>query len=129
MATEHHLADLELRQKREELRLRTIASPIDGVVVERFHHTGDLVKQEKIFRIARIDPLHVELVLPAQYFGRLKLGQTYKVSPELMEGHYDAKVSQIDRVIDAASGTFRARLSLPNPGNKLPSGLHCHVEF
>lgn len=129
IATEHRLSSLELRQKREELSLRTISSPIDGVVVERYHHPGDLVHQEKIYRIAQLDPLHVEVVLPAQYFGRLKVGQAYKVSPELLEGQYDAKISQIDKVIDAASGTFRVRLKLANPGNKLPSGLRCHVDF
>jgi hypothetical protein len=24
---------------------------------------------------------------------------------------------------------IRVRLSLPNPGNQLPSGMHCHVTF
>jgi hypothetical protein len=35
----------------------------------------------------------------------------------------------IDRVIDAASNTFRIRLSLPNPGNKIPAGLRCTAEL
>jgi RND family efflux transporter MFP subunit len=129
MATEHRLAQLELKQKREELNLRTIQSPIDGVVVERFHYTGDLVRQEKIMRLAQIDPLFVSIVLPAQYFGKIQIGQTYKVTAELLDGQYEGKVSQIDKVIDPASATFRARLKLANPGHKLPSGLRCHVEF
>jgi multidrug efflux pump subunit AcrA (membrane-fusion protein) len=40
-----------------------------------------------------------------------------------------AKVSTVDRVIDPASGTFRIRLTLPNPRNDIPSGLRCQVNF
>ena len=36
-------------------------------------------------------------------------------------------MSVVDHVIDAASGTFRVRLELPNPDNRLPAGLKCVV--
>jgi multidrug efflux pump subunit AcrA (membrane-fusion protein) len=42
---------------------------------------------------------------------------------------YDAKVTLIDQVIDAASGTIRVRLELPNPENAIPAGLRCYVTF
>ena len=32
-------------------------------------------------------------------------------------------------VIDAASGTFVVRLTMPNPQHALPAGLKCMVEF
>jgi hypothetical protein len=35
----------------------------------------------------------------------------------------------VDRVIDAASGTFGVRLQLSNPGNRIPAGLRCTVRF
>ena len=41
---------------------------------------------------------------------------------------YAAKVSVIDRVIDAASGTFRVRLELRNPNHAIPAGLRCRIE-
>ena len=40
-----------------------------------------------------------------------------------------AKVSIVDRVVDASSGTFGVRLELPNPGHRLPGGLKCRVRF
>ena len=40
-----------------------------------------------------------------------------------------ASVSIVDRVIDAASGTFGVRLKLPNPDHEIPGGLHCQVRF
>jgi len=35
----------------------------------------------------------------------------------------------VDPIIDAASGTFRVTLMLPNPEHKLTSGLRCQVSF
>jgi len=42
---------------------------------------------------------------------------------------YGAKVTVVDRVVDAASGTFGVRLELPNPNYRLPAGLKCKVPF
>jgi hypothetical protein len=35
----------------------------------------------------------------------------------------------VDRVIDAASNTFRIRLTLPNSTQAIPAGVRCKVEF
>lgn len=129
IATEQKLAELELRERREQIRLRNIVSPIHGVIVDRFRNRGDLVKQERIFRIAQLDPLHVEAVVPANYFGLIRIGQSYDVTPQLVGGKLKAKVSATDRVIDAASGTFRVRLLLPNPRFGVPSGQRCQINF
>ncbi|MBF0462632.1 MAG: efflux RND transporter periplasmic adaptor subunit [Magnetococcales bacterium] len=129
IATELRLAEWELKERGERLKLRTIVSPIHGVVVDRYHSLGDLVKQEKIFRIAKIDVLHVETVLPAQMFGHIAVGQTYAVHLPLLNQTRNAKVSVVDRVIDAASGTFRVRLVLPNKEGELPAGVRCQIDF
>ena len=44
-------------------------------------------------------------------------------------GEYLALVTIIDRVYDAASGTFGMRLELPNPDNTMPAGLRCTIDF
>lgn len=46
-----------------------------------------------------------------------------------MNGASAATVTVVDRVIDAAIGTFGVRLSLPNPDYRLPAGLRCQVRF
>ncbi len=129
IATERRLATLELRERREQIRLRSLFSPIRGIVVDRYRNLGDLVRQEKIFRIAQLDPLHVETVLPASYFGRIAIGQVYEVIPKVVGGPFRAKVATIDRVIDAASSTFRVRLLAANPKFELPSGQRCSINF
>lgn len=130
LETERRLAQLELREKQEMLRLRTITSPINGVVVDRYLSPGDQIATKQIFKLAQINPLHVEVVAPVELFGTVKVGTVAEVSMEpLLKGTYAAKVTVIDRVIDAASGTFRVRLELPNPRNEIPAGLRCKIKF
>lgn len=130
LETQTRIAELEVKQQEEVLALRTITSPINGVVVERFLGPGNHVSQEKIVRIAQIDPLNVEAVVPVALFGAIKPGSfgEVKMAP-LVSGSYKARVTVVDRVVDAASGTFRVRLELPNPGNRIPAGIKCSVLF
>jgi multidrug efflux pump subunit AcrA (membrane-fusion protein) len=44
-------------------------------------------------------------------------------------GKYTARVEIVDRVVDAASGTFGVRMTLPNPDRKIPAGLKCRARF
>jgi multidrug efflux pump subunit AcrA (membrane-fusion protein) len=124
------LADLELQRTAAEVALRTIKSPVNGVVVERFMHPGEFPKQEKILKLAQIDPLRVEVYVPVAMLGKIAVGRTAYVKPESpVTGEYAAKVTVVDRVVDAASGTFGVRLELPNHDMKLPAGLKCTVRF
>jgi multidrug efflux pump subunit AcrA (membrane-fusion protein) len=55
---------------------------------------------------------------------------TVPVRPEApVSGTHPARVTVVDRVVDAASGTFGVRLQLPNPGYRLPAGLKCEIRF
>jgi len=125
-----NIAELELRRARHILKRHTIRSPIRGIVVQRYLAPGESVEEEPIMRLAQIDPLRVEIIVPVQAFGTIKVGQSALVYPESpMDGQYPAKVTIVDGVADAASGTFRVRLGLPNEDYALPSGLKCSVSF
>ena len=39
------------------------------------------------------------------------------------------EVLVVDPVVDAASGSLRVRLGLPNPDHAIPAGLRCRVRF
>lgn len=129
-AENRRLAQLELKQAQEYLARHVIRSPIRGVVVQDYLSPGESVKDKPILRIAEIDPLRVEVIVPVAYFGSIVPGQTAVIHPEApREGDFTATVSIVDRVADAASGTFRVRLTLPNKDYSLPSGLKCRVAF
>lgn len=124
------LSALELEQTKKRLANRTIRSPLTGVVVERHKSPGEVVKEEAIITVAQVDPLRVEVILPAALFGRVATGQHAEVWPESPGGGLElATVSVVDRVIDAGSGTFGVRLDLPNEAYAIPSGTNCLVRF
>jgi RND family efflux transporter MFP subunit len=127
---ESRLAKLELERAQAALNLRTIRSPVNGVVVERVLGGGEFTKQAPIVRLAQIDPLRVEVIAPVALFGKIRLGMSAEVNPESpVGGTWAAKVTVVDRVIDPASGTFGVRLALPNHDYRLPAGLKCRVRI
>ncbi len=130
LETEIQQAQLELIEAEERLKLRIIQSTIDGVVVKRAGAPGDYVGEAPFLTVARIDPLNVEIIVPAAYFGAIRNGGEARVTlDQPIGGSHVAKVVIIDQVIDAASGTFGVRLELANPKGSLPAGLKCRVEF
>ena len=130
MDTEVEISKLQLTQAREQYKLRSITSPINGIVVEREKDPGEYVETEPLLTVVSLDPLNVEVVVASERFGSIKngmLGKVTTVGP--MSATYDANVVLIDQIIDAASGTIRVRLALSNPENAIPAGLKCYVKF
>jgi RND family efflux transporter MFP subunit len=125
------LAELEHERAAAALALRTIRSPIAGVVLERSLAPGESTGQGPILRIARLDPLRIETSLPFSSFGRVRVGTRAQVSlgPPLNSRPQVARVTVVDRVVDPATGTFGVRLELPNPDYRLPAGLPCSLRF
>lgn len=130
-AREQQLAlakELNLAQAR--LEERTIRSPFDGIVAERYLAAGERVEEKPLLRVAKVDPLRVEVIMPSAVFGMIPVGTTARIVPEMPNASaLDAKVTLVDKVLDAPSNTFRVRLKLPNPSGVIPAGLRCKAEF
>jgi len=123
-------AERELELAQAQLALRTIRAPSDGVIADRYLSAGERVEEKPLFRVAMIDPLRVEMVLPAQMFGSVAPGAVIAITPELPNaGQRPARVVLVDKLIDGASNTFRVRLALPNPDARLPAGLRCKADL
>lgn len=125
---------LELERAREVLARRRLISPVSGIVTERLVASGEHVRVSDgtpVVRVVVLDPLHVEVIVPATELGRLRVGQTAWV--ELEDGPprppLEATIDVIDSVVDAASGTFGVRLTAPNPDSVIAAGLRCRVRF
>ena len=132
LVTEVHLREQELNKDQETLKLRTIISPIDGVVVERKLAPGEFIRSDKsvVLKLAQINPLNVEVIAPSRLFGSVRVGSVGRVNlSPFFSGSHQARVVVVDKVVDAASGTLGVRLELPNPDNKIPAGIKCSVAF
>lgn len=128
------IAKLELKQQNSLLDLRTVKSPVEGIVVDQGAFQGEVFEvgsnKKYIFKVAEMNPLRVRVILPKQVFGGLKLGMSANVTSEIPQNsNYSAKVNMVDRLIDAASGTFVVFLEMPNPKFEIPAGVKCKVVF
>jgi membrane fusion protein, heavy metal efflux system len=120
----------ELALARAQLNQRTIRSPISGIVTDRFVGAGERVEEKALFRIAKIDPLRVEMVVSAASYGTISKGMWISVVPQLPNMQpLEAKVVLVDKLIDGASNTFRVRATIQNKDFAIPSGLRCKVEL
>ena len=133
-AEERKLATLEHKRLLEQLRLRTLRAPIDGVVTDRLMHPGELVgngeSAKPILKLADLSVLHVEVLLPVLGWDRVRIGQAIEVTPDLPRApRLNARIVAIDRVFDAASGSFGVQLESPNPGSRVPAGVRCKAAF
>ncbi len=126
------IAELEALRAEQAFNQRIVRAPISGVVMERYKSVGEYVEAEPVFRIANLDPLHVELIVPIEHLGQIERGMTAQVELDLEsqsgQSHI-AVVKSVDRVSDAASGTFGVLLSMPNSGLRIPSGIRCNLDF
>jgi RND family efflux transporter MFP subunit len=123
------VAHEELGLANAQLAMRQIRAPFSGVVADRYVNVGERVEVKPMFRIAKIDPLRVEIIAPAALYGSIQRGMTTQITPDLPNAkRMDAKVVLVDKLVDAASNTFRVRAELPNANSALPSGLRCRAE-
>lgn len=120
----------DLQVSQEQIDQRTLRAPFDGVVVDRFANVGERVEEKPLLRLAAIDRLRVEMVAPIAQFGLLRVGQAISVRPELPGADArEARIVQVDQVLDPASNTFRLRAELTNASAYLPAGLRCRAEL
>jgi membrane fusion protein, heavy metal efflux system len=113
-----------------QLKLRELTATVDGVVMDRYLNPGERVDERPILRIAQLNPLRVELILPLAALGSLNEGDKVSVWPEYPGASKTvATVERVDRIVDAASRTYRARLALPNPGNRIVAGVRCKADL
>ena len=126
------LMQIERDRAARRLELRSIRSPVDGVIVEILLVPGESVddRTREIIVIAEVNPLNVEIILPAEQFGTVQVGTPAEVTPLLPgEPVRQTEVSVIDRTIDAASQTFGVQLQLDNADYAIPGGIRCDIEF
>jgi RND family efflux transporter MFP subunit len=121
------IAQLEAARSQAQYNLKLIRSPLDGIVTEIKLQPGEFIYETTpVATLAQVDPLTVDLVLPGKRYGTIKVGDAVGLrlaSP--VDRAVQSTIEVVDPVIDAASDTFRVRLTLANPGNAIPAGIRC----
>jgi RND family efflux transporter MFP subunit len=124
------LARLNFETAAEQVRLRAIVAPIDGVVVERYREVGEAVQAaQRVFRIVDLSRLAILCRLKPEQAVLALAGQRWPVRfPQLpQEPVLQAEVVFVDPCADA-SGLIRLKLLLENPNGRLPAGCKALVD-
>ena len=128
------LTDISIRDAK-------IASPIKGVVLEKFHYRGELVTiGTPLLEIADLEMLTVEIYVPLSALASIKIGAPATVTVVGMSGSFTGRVSWIASEAEFTPKTILTRetqttlvygvkIRVPNPAGALKIGMPVEVRL
>jgi membrane fusion protein (multidrug efflux system) len=116
---------------RLELGYTEIRAPIPGVISARHIKVGNTIKpNDPTFRVTNLDPLLAFVHVPEKEFRKLAPGQPADVVVDALGGeHFTGKISRISPTVDPQTGTFRARVEVPDATRRLKPGMFARVNI
>ncbi|MCE1205029.1 MAG: efflux RND transporter periplasmic adaptor subunit [Holophagaceae bacterium] len=125
------LAKLQYETAVEQVRLRTILAPMDGIVVTRTHDAGETVSTaQPLFRILDLSKVVVQIEVEPRQLPALLPGHRVQVSfplaaqPTVTEG----EVILVDPCA-GDGGRVRVKVLVENPERRIRSGIRAVVEL
>lgn len=127
----HAQAGREQQREQYALDLFRIRAPFDGYVTELFKHPGETANEgERILTLVQLDPVEVAVNCPLSFARAVRVGARAKVTP--VDAQWPARTGEVvfaNRAADAASQTFKVKLSVPNADMGWMTGLKVLVDF
>lgn len=121
-------AEARWERARFDLSRRTVTSPIDGLVMERWIDPGETVEEgDELFRIVEPSILRADLYVPEEERSWIHEGTTAL----LVAGgrQEEIEVTRVIPVIDPSSGTFKVTVLLANDRETWTPGTSCEFIF
>jgi HlyD family secretion protein len=126
----------------DQIAKMTITAPVDGVVMTRTVDPGEVVNPStELLSLARLNDLTITVYIPADSYGKIKLGQTATVSVDPFPGQiFHATVVNISTqpeflprttysVSASKSTVYGIQLMLKDAAGKIKSGMPADVSF
>lgn len=118
-------AAAQVDRTRARLADRTILAPFAGT--PGFHAVDAGARVTKDTVLTRLDDLSsvlLEFAVPEEYFAIARIGLHAKaIAVAYPNRVFDAKITQVDTVIDPINRSFRVRAEIDNSDGALPSGM------
>ena len=127
---DHEQAQRKYDEAKIQIENMSLKTPIDGSIEKIDVEIGESVNAlDIVARVVRIDPLWIDVPVPLTKTTNLRHGNTARVDfPDPDKISADGAIVFIGAVADAASGTLRVRVQLPNRSDR-PAGEHVRVTF
>jgi membrane fusion protein (multidrug efflux system) len=127
---EHKQAERKYDEVKVQVEKMSLRSPIDGKI-ERIHvEAGESINALiDVVRVVQIDPLWIDVPVPLiQAMDLTPKKKAKVVFPNPNRASVEGSIIYKAAVADAASGTLRVRIEVPNKSNR-PAGEHVEIIF
>jgi membrane fusion protein (multidrug efflux system) len=121
---------------RLELSYTEIRAPIAGVISARDIKVGNTISPnsqggaDPTFRVTDLDPLVAYVHIPEKEFRKLAPGQAAEVVVDALGGtRFTGRIALISPTVDPQTGTFRAKLEVPDTSHRLKPGMFARVNI
>ncbi len=116
---------------RLELSYTEIRAPINGVISARKIKVGNTIgPNDPTFTVTDLDPLLAFVHVPEKEFRKIAPDQNAEVVVDALGGtRFVGTISRISPTVDPQTGTFRARVEVPDPTRTLKPGMFARVNI
>jgi len=116
---------------RLELNYTEIRAPIRGVISLRNVKVGNTIgPNDPTFTVTDLDPLVAYVHVPEKEFRKIAPGQNAEVVVDALGGErFVGTISRISPTVDPQTGTFRARVEVPDASRRLKPGMFARVNI
>jgi membrane fusion protein, multidrug efflux system len=127
-----HVARASLAEAQAQLALAkkavadvTVSAPFAGYISQRSVAVGEYVQPSTaIVTLLRIDPLRLQLTIPAVQAGQIRAGQPVQARVDAFPNQvFEGKITAVNPAIAAESRSFIVEARVPNPRAVLKPGM------
>ena len=124
------LASQQLELERARLEQLELRAPFAGRVIRVETKVGAAENSaEPVIVLANLEVLKVELHLPLDLYGDMKVGDSYLLSAGApVNSVLTGTLTTIDPIIDSATETFRCAFEIDNSRQNLPAGFAIELD-
>ncbi len=120
----------QLQQAEIALRDCSIVAPVDSWVLKRNAEIGMVVNpMTTAFVVADTRTVKAVFGIPDVMLSRVRLGAKQAIAVEAVPGQFEGRVTAISPAADPKSRVYSIEVTIPNPRNRLRSGMIASLEF
>lgn len=119
----------ERHNHNKDTSLVAVRAPVSGTVIERLVNVGAGVEAGKpLFTIGNLSTVWVIANVPEAQISRVHVGTPVEITA-LGDTRSQGRVAYIDPQLNEDTRTARVRIEMPNPGERLKTGMFVQVGF